>query len=193
MIEEHKLPTYELANGAICFYFTKGLAENDKVFFKGVDGETTFRQLVGYKSMRASDGLVGSKRFWHFGIQAKPLIYPIFAYIIKPHVLFSDDGSKIWDSKARLHKARRSQCKNWWNPDWRDRILAVMNWLANGENRIDIQLGSDVAIQVSNYPITFTSPISYIDPEISISSVGEDEEEEEYDDELYEMENGVEE
>lgn len=192
MIEEHKLPTYELANGAICFYFTKGLAENDKGFFKGVDGKTTFRQLVGYKSMRASDGLVGSKRFWHFGIQAKPLIYPTFAYIIKPHVLFSDDGSEIWDSKARLHKARRSQCRNWWNSDWRDRILASMNWLADEIGQIEIKLGSDTVIQVSNYPLTFTSPVSYTDPKIGTSSIATEEEEQEYD-ELDDIENGEEE
>lgn len=28
-----------------------------------------------------------------------------------------------------MHKARRSQCKQWWNDDGRDGILAAMAWL----------------------------------------------------------------
>ncbi len=164
MARERRLPTYEFANGAICCYFTKGLVENDRVSFTGIDGKGTYRNMVGYKTTATSTEGNPSKRYWHFGIQAKPLVYPAVAYVIKPHVLFSSDGSQIWESKSRLHKARRSQCKNWWNPDWRDRILAAMAWLATQEGKIEIGLGSDVAIEVSSYPMTLTSPVSYVDP-----------------------------
>jgi len=176
MVERCKLPTYELANDTRCFYFTKGLAENDRISFTGVNRETTFRQVVGYKSLKASDGQIISKRFWHFGIQARPLVYPTFVYIIKPHVVFSDDGKNIWESKERMHKARRSQCKDWWNSDWRDRILAAMNWLSNDEREIEIQLGSDIAIQVSNCPVSFISPVSYTDPVKGMISIADEEE-----------------
>ena len=40
MLDERKLPVYELANKAKCFYFPKDRVPNDKVFFTGVDGET---------------------------------------------------------------------------------------------------------------------------------------------------------
>ena len=113
------------------------------------------------------------------------------AYIIKPHVLFSDDGRIIWGNKDRLHKARRSQCRNWWNPDWRDRILAVMTWLADEEGQITIKLGNNVDNQVSSCPLTFNSPVFYADPEKGLPSISG--EEEYYNDDLDEMEDGGEE
>lgn len=125
--------------------------------------------MVGYSKVK--------KRFWHFGIHAKPRLYPE-AYIIKPHVLFSDDGRTIWDNKKRLHKARRSQCRNWWNSDWRDRVPAVMTWLSNEEGQIEIALGSDVTIQVLTYPLMFTSPVSYIEPGTNESLIVDDQNEE---------------
>ena len=44
--------------------------------------------------------------------------------MLKPHVVFSDDGINLWDDKMRTAKARRSQCAQWWNDEWRDRTLA---------------------------------------------------------------------
>jgi hypothetical protein len=165
MIRERRLPTYELSNRARCFYFTTGLAQNDSVSFTRADGRRTFRKVVGQKGLSGVSHQATTIRFWHFGVQAKPLVYPTAAYIIKPHVLFSDDGSQIWDSKRRLHRARRSQCRNWWNPEWRDRILATMAWLAVGNADIEVGLGTNLTISVSRFPRTFTSPVCYRDPE----------------------------
>ena len=52
MLEERKLPVYELANKLKCFYFPKDRVPNDKVFFTGVDGERTYRAMVGYATSR---------------------------------------------------------------------------------------------------------------------------------------------
>jgi len=173
MIRERRLPTYPLSDRACCFYFTRGLAQNDSVSFTRADGTRTFRKVVGQKGVSAVSHQATIIRFWHFGIQAKPLLSPAAAYIIKPHVLFSNDGAQIWDSKRRLHRARRSQCKNWWNPEWRDRILAAMAWLAGGDGDIKVRLGRDLAIDVSPLPLTLTSPVSYKDPEKEVRPIFE--------------------
>jgi len=81
---------------------------------------------------------------------------------VKSHVLFSNDGNTIWPSKDRLHTARRSWCKNWWNPEWRDRLLASLAYFATSENQIQISLGTDVYLYVSTLPSVFTSPVSYL-------------------------------
>jgi hypothetical protein len=173
MIRERRLPTYELSNRACCFYFTRGLAQNDSVSFTRADGRRTFRKVVGQKGARGVSHQATAIRFWHLAVQAKPLLSPMAAYIIKPHVLFSDDGSQIWDSKPKLHRARRSQCKNWWNPEWRDKILAAIAWLAGGEGHIHVPLGRDLAINVSPFPLILTSPVSYKDPEREVPPIFE--------------------
>lgn len=185
MTEERALPIHELANDTRCFYFTKGLVENDTIAFRNANNKTSYRNIVGYKTVKATTSRAESKRYWHFGIQAKPLVYPNIAYCIKPHVIFSDDGKNIWESKLRLHRARRSQCKSWWNAEWRDRILATMSWLADEEGKVQVKLGSDIALQVSSRPQIFISPVSYADPDkkhIALLEEGE-----EYDDDVDEL------
>jgi hypothetical protein len=83
---------------------------------------------------------------------------------IKSHVFFSDEGRNIWTSPGRLHSARRSQCSDWWNDSWRDRLLATMNWLAGDASEIAIPLGRDLCVGLSKFPTLFESPVSYVDP-----------------------------
>jgi TIR domain len=159
-LKRRELPIYELANDARCFWFKKDFAEHDSVSFIGVEGKKTHRNMVGYKTVGTADGK-GRKRFWHFGIQAKPMLYPKRAFMIKPHVLFSYNGLALFDNKDKMHAARRGQCKNWWNPEWRDRILAALTWLAAGKDVIEIPMASDVTLKFSISPLLFSSPVSY--------------------------------
>ena len=164
-IIRENFPVYELSNNNYCMYFPKGRVRNDKISFIGTDNKETWRQIVGYKTTKKIENKEDIKRYWHFGIQSQAMVYPKVGYIIKPHVLFSDDGRSIWDSKKRLHAARRSQCKNWWNADWRDRILAVMSHLSKGNPYISIFLENDNASKLSPNPTIFQSEVSYKAPE----------------------------
>lgn len=166
-VAKRGLPIYELADQALCAYFTEAAVGTDRVSFRGIDGKTSYRQLMGYRSRwrkgTASDEVV--KRFWHFGIQARPLVYPRLAYVVRAHVLFSSDGTHIWTNKDRLHRARRTACRDWWNDDWRDRTLAAISWLAAGAETIRIGLGSSSFVDVATDPVRFPSPVSYIEPD----------------------------
>ena len=121
----------------------------------------------------------GLIRHWHFGISAKPLFFPKLVFTIYPHVLFSDDGFKIWDDKKKLHKARRRYCNLWWNEEWRDKIIHSIKWLAENKPFFEIKMGSNVSIKVLSSPLKFKSPISYRVPSkvIKIEEVEFEEEE----------------
>lgn len=166
MLEERKLPVYELANKAKCFYFPKNRVPNDKVFFTGVDGDKTYRAMVGYATRTNPTTGVTVKRFWHYAVQARPLVRPTFAYIFKSHVLFTNDGTTIWENKKRLASARRSQCRSWWNDEWRDRMLAAATYLCDGADKITVELGSTVTLSIPPTPLPFCSPVSYSDPQL---------------------------
>ena len=117
--------------------------------------------MVGYSSVSRAGETEKSKRYWHFGVQGYPIVYPETAFVFKAHVVFSDDGQIVWESKKRLHKARRSQCSNWWNDAWRDRLLGAASWLS-GDSGIELPVGSDTVIHVASSPLRFTSPVSYV-------------------------------
>lgn len=174
--ESRKLKRYALAQHTLCWWFPKDLVQKDRITFTGVNGKNTWRSVVGYKTRRKQDGST-YKQFWHFGIQAKPMFYPFLAFVIKYHVMFSDDGVQHWKSKKRIHRARRSQCRGWWNPEWRDRTLATIQWLANGAEELNIQLGSDVILKVKCQPVPFISAVSYSDSGVSSPAQDADKEE----------------
>ena len=162
MLAERMLPVYELANKAKCFYFPKNRVPNDKVFFTGVDGERTYRAMVGFSTRTNPTTGVSVKRLWHYAVQARPMVHPILAYIFKSHVLFTSDGTTIWESKKRLAAARRSQCKSWWNDEWRDRTLAAATYLCDGADKITVRgpRQATATLSIPPTPLPFRSPVS---------------------------------
>ena len=156
------LVRHRMANEAQCLFFPGGLLDDDKVHFNSFDGRATWRKMVGYKSRTGRDG-ERLRRYWHFGVQVRPIFDPMPAFALTSHVLFSDDGKSIWRSAERLHRARRSQCKDWWNDDWRDRLLSAMDWLAV-DGRVSIPMSEGSIVGASASTITFESPVSFREP-----------------------------
>jgi hypothetical protein len=165
-LADRKLPIYELANQIKSFYFPKDLLPSDKAFYIGVDGDRTYRAMVGYSSRTNPTTGISKKRYWHFGLEARPMVHPTIAFAMKPHVGFTSDGATLWESKKMLASARRSQCKGWWNDRWRDMVLAAMTYLADDDGVIRMKLGSDTRLCLASRPIAFSSPVAYTDPQI---------------------------
>jgi hypothetical protein len=137
----------------------------------------------------SSDPETRSKHYWHFGIQGRPRLWPEPVIHISAHVLFSDNGETIWESKRRLHSARRRQCKSWYNDEWRDRLLASMALLAGGKEAIDIEVTGASPIKIALTPELFESKITCtplekaVENEEAPGSEEEDEEDSDEDDE----------
>ena len=178
MMERTTLHTYEMSSRSKCFYFRQNTVKDDRLFFEGVDSKRAYRDVVGYATK------LGRKRHWHYGISVKPTLHPQFQFVVKGNVLFSDNGTTIWDNKDKLAKARRNQCKNWWNDEWRDRMLAVMTYLGDEAGNITIPVGPGINLIVHRWPTAFVSPISYLDPQDFVKEDLDDYafEEEEFDD-----------
>lgn len=156
MMLNRPFPAHEMSSNAKAFYFRSGQVPSDMLFFAGMSGKQAHRNVVGFKTTPAG------KRYWHFGIQGKPVFRPEPVFVVKGHVLFSNDGRTLWTSSDRLHRARRSQCKNWWNDEWRDRILATMTHLGGEQGTIFVPLGSGVSFQIDLKPMSFLSPVTYV-------------------------------
>jgi hypothetical protein len=168
MMHQRQMMVYQLSNHRFCGALKEGQVKDDKVFFSGIDGKSAWRGLVGFKTLGR---LESEKRLrkWHFGVQAKSHFFPVPAYVISHHVVFSDDGKTPWADPVRQHKARRNQCRSWWNDDWRDRILALMHWLGEGSEHVIIDCGGST-VEVSTTPSIFTSPVSFVGEADSIAS-----------------------
>jgi hypothetical protein len=121
--------------------------------------------MVGFSTRTNPTTGVSVKRLWHHAVQARPLVHPMLAYILKSHVLFTNDGATVGESK-KLASARRSQCKSWWNDEWRDRTLAAATYLCDGAGQITMKLESIASLSIPSIPLLFCSPVSYTDPQL---------------------------
>lgn len=164
LIGQKNLPVHPMANQVLALFFRIGSVQNDTVGYDWGEGRRSNRQVVGYKTVTNFRTGIASKRHWHFGIDARPFTHPKMLFMIKSHVLFSDDGSTIWEDHKKLFAARAGQCKNWWNPAWRDRLLGTMAWLGDDAESITLSLSGNTRIQVSTRPTLHISPVSYRDP-----------------------------
>lgn len=160
MLSARGLPTHQFSTGAPAFYFKTGMLQGDTIRFRRSDGSAGYRQMIGYKTMHRANGDQWI-RYWHFALGARPATNPAWGFIMKPHVLFSEDGTSLWDSVDRLARARRSQCKGWWNNDWRDLNYAAVQYLANGSPTISLPVGANTALELRAQPLEASCPVSY--------------------------------
>jgi TIR domain len=154
---------YELSRRRSAAYFVDELSAKNRVTRVGPGSRSTWRLVVGRRS-RIGAGGVRRTTFWHFAVEAIPILHPFPAFRVVPHVAFSDDGHRLWSSSTRLHIARRSYCKDWWNSEWRDRIVGSMRWLAGGGELLHLSLGGGARAEVESSPVIFRSPVTYVEP-----------------------------
>jgi hypothetical protein len=161
----HGLIGCELAGRRRFFWFPSSLVADDRLRFTKFDGNKSWRAMVGYKSIRARGGDVRIRN-WHFGVEGVPRI-GLERYIgLLPHVAFSEDG-EIYASAKKQHACRRSQCKSWYNDDWRDRLVAVLQFLADDSPKLQIALGSEAFAETDAQLQSIESPVSYEKTELS--------------------------
>ncbi len=122
--------------------------------------------IYTYKEKTRRKKLVGKyfNSFWHLGISMSIKMYPVVAYEIKSHILFTDNGSDIWNDKDKLHKARRNKGKSIFNAGWRDLLFTFLASLDPLNEFIKIPINVEESITLFKSPIILRSSVGYIEP-----------------------------
>ncbi len=150
-MERQGLRSFETASGHLAWYMPKGFLEGDRVEFVDESGKRRRKSLVGWSERR--------KVFWHFAVEARPILGEFPHFILKQHVIFTPDGFSPVDSKGRMHLLRRRFCRSRWNDRWRDLLIAFVFWLSrSGECILDVGMNSK--IQLQQKLMTVVSPVS---------------------------------
>jgi hypothetical protein len=144
----------EFASKEVGWFFPDGILPENKVAFDAPDGRRVRRSMSGkFKGLR-----------WHVCLLAKPRVWPELVYRVHANVVLSADGKTALPGE-RTHKRRRRLTKSWWNDVWRDRLVAAMHFLADGNPAIAAAVGND-SFQISTWPLLLKVPVSYdaVDP-----------------------------
>jgi hypothetical protein len=144
------LQSYQTAAGKNAWYAPKGLIVDGTVSFIGPEGSKKRKNLIGWSERR--------RVYWHLAMEAVPVLTGTQHFVLRPHVIFTEDGHTPIQSAARMHALRRGFCKSWWNDRWRDLIAGFAAWFANGE-RMVIEMSDSAFVNVDSRMMMFASPV----------------------------------
>ena len=141
LFRERGLQPYEMANEQYAWWANVETIPRKQFSFNWPDGLAGRRQLTGYSKTR---GL-----YWHYGVSVRPRVFPHLHVKFVGRVIFSEDGERPIDSASRMHRLRRSFCRSWRNPKWRDMLLTFVHWLADdGNDALLVPVGANQTIAV---------------------------------------------
>jgi hypothetical protein len=155
---------YEMSNRKLAYYYTPANLTGLKVKF-----EYPYR-TSGNKKTKNLIGIYKRKWKWHFALSVKPILSPILGFYLKSHLVFTDDGFKVWKNengeieKDKIHSHRRSKGKMFFNEEWRDMFLAFLHGLKNKDGLIIIPLSCDFNFELFPSPEMFWTQFGYYDP-----------------------------
>jgi hypothetical protein len=146
------LLSYELASGAVAWYAPIQLIPGDFVSFRDLNGKIRRKYLLGRSEKR--------RVYWHYAIEARPVIGRTHFFSLISHVVFTEDGVATLVPTGRMHALRRQFCKNWWNDRWRDLMLAYLTYLKDEDDAIVLRDGYREILKVGVRPILFKTTVS---------------------------------
>ena len=146
------LGEYTMSGRRKAYWFKDGFADRNRAYYGDPENpRRSWRQLAGKLK----------ENQWHFAISGWLWTHPFPLFIVRTHVLFSEDGQEIWPDKKRLQRTRVSACKTWWNDRWRDMLLASMRWVAGDKDYLALPVAEDQSVLVSTAPVEFVSGVAY--------------------------------
>ena len=141
-----------------------GLFDKDRGVFTDDDGKTSWRLLAGRSEAR--------RIHWHYAVSARATIAEPCYLTLRSHVVFTEDGETPIEGD-RAHRLRRSFCKSWWNPRWRDMLRAFVANLAGQADQVELPLAPDATVPLDTVSMRFCTPV-WVDDDHTIPSSLED-------------------
>jgi len=167
-MEARGLLPFQMADNSVAWFFPKDLIEKDTAYFVDHLGKRRRKAMVGRSEKRGV--------YWHLGFIAKPVVNDKPHFVMKAAIIFTLDGKTPLDSVEKMHRLRRGFCRNWWNDQWRNLMLAYVAWIAENVSVITLPMGDFASATVDASPMQFTSPISCPDPAIKTKMRAHDQE-----------------
>lgn len=134
------MSSYQLANRSLCWFIKNSDRIGNRVRYKDHQGADRMKAIVGQSPRRGV--------YWHFAVEARPNIADGSVRLV-PHVLFSEDGINPISDADKQHSLRRGFCRSWWNARWRDLLIAMLTYIAKGQDSIRLPVSRDEYIGIS--------------------------------------------
>lgn len=139
-------------------YFPGQLLKNDNLRIQRLDGSHTHFSVVGERSHGWKDR--ATKYRYYIAPVFAPMGDPDNGYdiITRIRVHITDHKGGLYSGRA-AHIRRKKLCKSWWNEEWLNRVMGVMQFVAGENDRIVIGQIDSERIVIDRLPKTYLAPI----------------------------------
>jgi hypothetical protein len=153
------------------YFFPDGLLNNKRVSFKRPDGRSISISAVGERSFKPG-GL--DKYRYHLSpdFYIKRMGARDFSVIVRIYLRLTDVNGILFEGK-KVNTRRKHLCKDWWNNDWLSRVLAVMQFLGDGQN-INVGSAEGKIVSFGIHPFSYQVPVSINEDALSEQSYTRD-------------------
>lgn len=156
-------------------YFPAGLLKNEFLRFRDVNGKSKSFTVTGERQHGRGE------RASKFLYQTVPVFVPIYSptegyeMLLRIRVRLTNSKGELFPGNTG-NARRKKLCKSWWNADWSNRIMGVMQYLSDGSEVISIGDSPSESIIIEARPQSWISPVRLNDAAISeqLAEVEED-------------------
>lgn len=140
-------------------YFPKGLMNKDKIIFKDYYGKKTWLLAVSERKNRQQANKLASKYRYHLSPTFKIMrnINEEILLRLKVRLYITWDNGEPMLPRSALSR-RKNICKYWYNHEWLNKLLAICQFLSEGEETITIGELPNEKIVISSNMLKFTAP-----------------------------------
>ena len=146
-------------------YFSEEVIESGRLKFKHpISGDKSFVNAFGRRKYWKPD----NEEYYRYQLAPSFRVvrdlFDNFTVLLRLFIRLTDDEG-ILLSQAKKVSRRKHLCKNWWNHDWGNRILAVSQFLSEES---EIIIGpTDNQLIIAGAPLMVTSPVSINEDEFT--------------------------
>lgn len=153
------------------YFFPDGLLNNNRVSFKRPDGRAISISAVGERSFKPGGA---DKYRYHLSpdFYIKHMGDCEFSVVVRIYLRLTDVNGALLEGK-KVNTRRKHLCKNWWNNDWLSRVLAVMQFLGDGQN-INVGSAEGKIVSFGIHPFSYQVPVSINEDALSEQSYTRD-------------------
>lgn len=136
-------------------YFPAGLLKSDRLYFSRPDGSRTFVSSAGQRKYWKPAGSEEYRYSLAPVFAVSEHLFDGFVMMTRIRIRLTDTDNAVLPGRKR-NSRRKHLCENWWNDDWFNRSLAVVQHIAE-EGKIVIGALPKEQIIVSAMPISVSA------------------------------------
>lgn len=140
-------------------YFSAETTTNGRLPFHGYNGRVNHLRAVGERNFWIGPDQRETIRYHlspTFSPQLDVFANPVVSVRLRVHLTY-ENGQTL--PVRRAVARRKAICKRWFNHEWLTRLLAVIQWLSNGQSEINLALTDSTRIVLSAKPRACTVPL----------------------------------